>query len=189
MSDYLEKGINSLKEVCIKFLAIEKNEQPLEKEQTQVEQNKTDNCTKNEASFFNFLLENNDVDDYNYDYDYNTKLNVIEIKYAIDNEIKKLTYLIKNEKFTKVKFSTRQFWIRHSSNLPYLGKLSAILLNIPASSAFIERFFSICGIVCEKRRLAMKDDLIIIRTLLKGNMKVLEELNFNCDDEDDFKFN
>ena len=61
--------------------------------------------------------------------------------------------------------------------MPKLFDLTIILLNISASSAFIERFFSIAGIVCDLKRLNMKEDLIIMRSLMKTNMTVLAELN------------
>jgi hypothetical protein len=44
-------------------------------------------------------------------------------------------------------------------------------------NAFIERYFSICGIICKKRSMAMNDDLIVMRSLLKSNMELLKELN------------
>ena len=44
------------------------------------------------------------------------------------------------------------------------------------SGAFIERYFSICGFVCTKRSASMNDDLIIMRCLLKSNIKLLSEL-------------
>ncbi len=55
--------------------------------------------------------------------------------------------------------------------------MKLILLNIPASSSFIERFFSISGIVCDVRRASMNDDLIEMRSMMKANMTVLEQLN------------
>jgi hypothetical protein len=45
-----------------------------------------------------------------------------------------------------------------------------IVLNIGASSGLIERYFSICGIVNDRRRQSMSDDLLISRSLLKANM-------------------
>jgi len=70
--------------------------------------------------------------------------------------------------------------------MPYLYELQLLLLNIPASSSFIERFFSISGIVCDVKRLNMKEDLIIMHSLMKANMNILKELNQiqNNDDSD-----
>ena len=58
--------------------------------------------------------------------------------------------------------------------MPKLSQLFFILNTIPATSAAIERFFSIAGIVNDKRRLRMRDDLVIQRTMIKSNMKLLE---------------
>ena len=61
--------------------------------------------------------------------------------------------------------------------MPILYQLQQVLLNIPATSSLIERFFSISGIVCDIRRLNMTDDLIIMRSLMKANMHILKDLN------------
>ncbi len=44
--------------------------------------------------------------------------------------------------------STRRFWLTYRTRLPNLLSLTKILLNIQASTAFVERYFSICGITC-----------------------------------------
>jgi hypothetical protein len=73
--------------------------------------------------------------------------------------------------------STSAFWHKYRAKLPNLHKLSIILLNIPASSAYVERFFSICGFVNDKRRGNMKPDLLIKRCLLAANIDILNELS------------
>ena len=95
--------------------------------------------------------------------------------------------------------STAYFWNLNKKSLPIIAKLAKRfyffintfflfkyefmfflllrLLNIPASSAFIERYFSICGIVCNKRNQNMRGDLTIIRSLLKANTLILEEMS------------
>jgi hypothetical protein len=50
------------------------------------------------------------------------------------------------------------------------------LNNISASSASIERFFSVCGFVSRQPALNMRDDLLINRCLLKSNLEILKEL-------------
>lgn len=69
--------------------------------------------------------------------------------------------------------STTSFWKRFQSKLPNLSIVARQLLNIPASSAFIERFFSICGVVCTQRRGRMDEDMIIKRSMLKVNLDLL----------------
>ena len=61
--------------------------------------------------------------------------------------------------------------------MPKLFDLQNILLKIPASSSFIERFFSIAGIVCDIKRLNMTDELIIERSMMKAHIEILKELN------------
>ena len=86
--------------------------------------------------------------------------------------------LVSNESFLKAKdISTKGFWLENRNKFPNLAKLANILLNIPSSSAFIERFFSICGVVCKQRSMAMTDLLIITRALLKTNIHLLKEIN------------
>jgi hypothetical protein len=80
------------------------------------------------------------------------------------------------------KRSTRHFWIENSNKIPYLFKLSQILLNIQSSAAGIERFFSICGVVCSERRGSMKNDLIRNRCILKANFEIIKELRLESED-------
>jgi hypothetical protein len=47
--------------------------------------------------------------------------------------------------------------------MPKIYKLALILLNIPCSSALVERFFSICGLICKNRSFNMRADLIRYR--------------------------
>ncbi|CAF1089479.1 unnamed protein product [Brachionus calyciflorus] len=51
--------------------------------------------------------------------------------------------------------STQAFWNEFSYKFPNLSIVSRKVFSIPASSAFIERFFSICGLACDKRSMNM----------------------------------
>lgn len=81
--------------------------------------------------------------------------------------------LITNKKVVK----TQDFWKSHKKELPYLYKLCLRLLSIPASSAFIERFFSITGIINSNSG-NMSDDNLIQRSLFKANLKLFEDIKF-----------
>jgi hypothetical protein len=59
---------------------------------------------------------------------------------------------------------------------PMIARLASLLLNIPSSAAHIERFYSICGNVCEPKRGNMNHETIILRSILKANMGILSEL-------------
>ena len=73
------------------------------------------------------------------------------------------------------KKSTVNFWLDNKSDFPNLFTIVIHLLGIPASSAFIERFFSICGVVCKKRTGNMSDNLLITRSFIKCNLPILKE--------------
>ena len=73
--------------------------------------------------------------------------------------------------------STRKFWLKNKSKFPFLKNLAEILLNIPSSSAFIERYYSLCGIICKQRCGNMTSKQIIERSLLKANIKTINEMN------------
>ena len=76
--------------------------------------------------------------------------------------------LLGNKKFVEEcsKKKTSDVWKKYKNKKPILYQLKQVLLNIPATSSFIERFFSISGIVCDIRRLNMTDDLIVMRSLM-----------------------
>lgn len=80
------------------------------------------------------------------------------------------------------KHSTKFFWNENALKLPILQKLARIILNISSSSASIERFFSLCGFVCDSRRARMDDDLVIIRCLLKANIELIKQLKNEASD-------
>jgi hypothetical protein len=58
--------------------------------------------------------------------------------------------------------------------MPDIRRLAMMLNNIPASSAYIERHFSICGAICNQRRSNMTPEQ---RALIKANMGLLEQMN------------
>ncbi|CAF0945758.1 unnamed protein product, partial [Brachionus calyciflorus] len=72
--------------------------------------------------------------------------------------------------------STASFWVSKGKDMPNLKKLACLLHNMPSSSAFIERFYSICGGVCKKNSGNMAPNTIIKRSVLKANINLLEKL-------------
>ena len=73
----------------------------------------------------------------------------------------------------KVK-STKQFWMTNANLLPKTCQVALILMNIPSNSAFVERFFSLCGIICHDKAGNMSDDLIINRAMIASNIRLIE---------------
>jgi len=63
--------------------------------------------------------------------------------------------------------------------MPKLFDLFLKLSNIPSTSTGVERFFSISGLVCDKRRLTMREDLIEYRSMIKANMYTLDNICLN----------
>jgi hypothetical protein len=124
--------------------------------------------------FSNFFFHFNVSDD---EENENATGTVYNIKTKIEEEIFKFAPLFDNTSkfFTKFK-SNKYFWKFYREKVPMLNQLYLILNNIPSSSAFIERFFSICGVVNKPRASTMTDGLFRCRCMLKTNIKILEEL-------------
>ena len=74
------------------------------------------------------------------------------------------------------KYTSSQFWDRFKNEIPRIRQLDLVLSNTPASAASIERFFSVCGFVCDKRRGNMNDELKIVRSMLKSNVRLLDDM-------------
>lgn len=108
----------------------------------------------------------------------NTEQSRLASNNQVDSEISKLKALLGNASYINAVHSSHKFWRDHGHEMPKLKKLFSILLNIPASSAFIERFFSIAGCVCDVKRGRMDPDLVRCRSLLKTNIKFLNEMKF-----------
>ena len=73
--------------------------------------------------------------------------------------------------------STGEFWLKHAIELPHLKTLCLHLSNIPSSSSYIERFFSLCGSICSQRRANMSAEKIVSRAIIKTNMNLILKLN------------
>lgn len=108
-----------------------------------------------------------------------TEQSQLAVSSAIDTEINHFKGLLSSADFIKTVQSSHKFWTDNGVKMPKLKKLFSITQNIPASSAFIERFFSICGCVCTVRRGRMTSGLIRCRSLLKTNIKLLNEMEFD----------
>ena len=95
----------------------------------------------------------------------------------LDKEISFFSEFFTSKEKLRPITDTKKFWLKNRSKMPILFNLAIITLSIPASSAYIERFFSVSGVICANTRsFNMKDDLIIMRSMLKANYKILFEL-------------
>jgi hypothetical protein len=88
----------------------------------------------------------------------------------LKDEIKVFLNIIKETKYD----STKKFWLKYQISLPNLFNLSARLLSIPATSAFIERYFSITGQINDKTTNSMSPELLKTKSMLKANIKLLD---------------
>jgi hypothetical protein len=91
--------------------------------------------------------------------------------------------LFDSDSFSGESFSSSEFWASHAkikkpviNSLTRCADVAMMLRNIPASSACVERFFSICGIVHHKRAGNMSDSTLENRAFLKTNLKIFEKL-------------
>ncbi len=70
--------------------------------------------------------------------------------------------------------TTETFWLEHKKPLPNLFRLALRLFSIPATTADIERFFSITGNINSKTRANMSNELLEMLALLKVNIELVE---------------
>jgi hypothetical protein len=94
---------------------------------------------------------------------------------ALHHEIEVFKKITTNKNFVSSQISTRQFWFDQVDDLPLLSELALVLLSILSSSAFIERFFSICGF-CTRKYHNLEDDLLEMRCMMHANINILKEL-------------
>lgn len=93
-------------------------------------------------------------------------------------EIDKFKTFISRNNFENIKRikSSTAFWEQNSRVVPHIARLFLLLNTIPSTSASIERYFSICGFVSNKRSSNIAPDLFITRCLLRANLGLLTEL-------------
>ncbi|RNA01509.1 hypothetical protein BpHYR1_048609 [Brachionus plicatilis] len=77
-------------------------------------------------------------------YESNAERNRSSVLEKINREKEKFLDFIRVP--TSQQKSTKEFWNENSYRFPILSQIACILFSIPASSAFVERNFSICGI-------------------------------------------
>ena len=102
------------------------------------------------------------------------KKNKNEIKASA--EVSKFLGIIENDIKALGKQTTAEFWLKNKTELPTLFNVATFLASIPASSAFIERFFSIAGLYSNKRTGNVSVELLCARALLKANARYLQNI-------------
>lgn len=97
-------------------------------------------------------------------------------RFSLQEEIKKerIDFLNFIQDQTVIGKCTKSFWSEYGEKFPRLRQVALILFSIPASAAFIERFFSICGLVCDKRSMNMNPETLTEKILIRVNVDLLE---------------
>ena len=129
------------------------------------------------ASDGNMFFSNYNNDDQE-NFESNSEIQLENFEHQIFLEVEKYRRIISEDNFKLVKqvSSTKNFWLKSNLEFPYLSKLVLVLANICSSSAFIERYFSICGFIQNKRSSNITVELFIKRCFLRANVKILNEL-------------
>jgi hypothetical protein len=163
---YVASALKAIQKVALKFLRTNKNDK-----QDQDEQNNESILDESQAT------QKSDMSRYaeQEDEELGDPMNEHLMLAQIENEKASFLNILRSKSLEEFK-STTSFWHKNRKKFPNLYKLSLILLNIPSSSAYIERFFSICGFVCDTRRGNMSTSLTIKRCLLSANIDILNEL-------------
>jgi hypothetical protein len=170
--DFLALGKKNIMNVCYSYLR--NSEEKKSQSQLQSQSNSPEDVldTSNEDLL---LLLDDASDNENIDFTFSA---VLEKEKDIFLSLINSTEFIKPE--TNKKMTTIEFWLSQVQTknpiLKNLFECALILRNIPASSAFVERFFSICGIVHRKRAGNMNDKTLVNRSFLKSNLKIFDSL-------------
>ena len=83
----------------------------------------------------------------------------------IVNEKNEFIKMLDEKDLTKIK-STKSFWLSNAQLYPNLSRVALILMNIASNSAFVERLFSLTGIISNEKNGNMSAELLITRSML-----------------------
>ena len=166
--EYIQKALRSIVKVASEFLP---------KENTFDSQQNSNNDVGVDLQNPVYSQEDDSIDTYTQmprsDSGELNNFNSTSTRTDLESEKVKFLQLIKEKDIGS--HSTKSFWNHYKAQLPLLSCVARQLLNIPSSSASIERFFSICGVICTQRRGNMSADMIITRSMLKVNLNLLTE--------------
>ena len=103
----------------------------------------------------------------------NDEVTASSVYLQLEDEKNKYINLLRETEYNKKQLSLAEFWVQYRSRLPLLNDLALHLLVIPASSAYIERFFSISGLINAKRSGNMSSETLRMKALLKANSQLI----------------
>lgn len=87
---------------------------------------------------------------------------------TVDNEL--IAYISESKTYEQNRPTGLQFWIVNEKKFPLLAPLAQDLLSAPASEAYVERVFSVCGDMTTGKRNRLTKGLEK-RVFLKMNKK------------------
>jgi hypothetical protein len=176
---FSSKGIIALMGVAKQFVFKKRFERPTNLTTLDAEANATEAAgtpvvqTPNGDIFFRFFEDDHE------NATHEAEIDAAELESLLKCEIENFTKLVRNLSFIlNKKLSTREFWFQNRHQFPYLSEMALVLISITSSSAFIERFFSICGLISSKFT-HIEDDLFEQRAMFRANSHILNEMNGN----------
>ena len=98
------------------------------------------------------------------------------LRNSFTKEISEFAKILQDSKILSKIKSSKKFWSQNEEKFPYLSQLFA-LTSINSSSAFIERFFSIYGIINTDRNQNMKHELFEFYAMLNSNLHIIQSEN------------
>jgi hypothetical protein len=159
---YVLKGIESIVDVVLKFIPTDKHTH-------------FSNSNDKVASVINY--ESNDEKSVLKKFSQISESESEESNVSILIKLKKekdlFVNLLQESDLKSIKQASK-FWKTHSKLFPNISHVALIIKNIASNSSFLERFFSLSGGVCDEQAGNIDDELIINRSLLKTNLKLLE---------------
>ncbi|RNA03548.1 zinc finger BED domain-containing DAYSLEEPER-like [Brachionus plicatilis] len=161
-SDYTTGCLQAFEET-VTFLLNDKPEENIPRSE-QSQNNQTRSYKNNENRLLMSLVKSKPFESAN-DIERINKIEVIRRERSIFLE------LIREK--TNLEKTSNGFWSEYGYKMPLIYKVALKVFSIPASSAFIERFFSICGLVSDKRSMNMNSETLIDKCMLRSNVDLI----------------
>ncbi|CAF1118423.1 unnamed protein product, partial [Brachionus calyciflorus] len=103
-------------------------------------------------------------------------LSTQELKEPVAKRVKVLSYLEFTNKTveTQQDLSTAKFWKNYEKSLPDLAAIAKFILTVPATSAPVERIFSVGSSILRPSRRCLKDEIFQMLIFLKCNLNLFK---------------
>ena len=95
---------------------------------------------------------------------------------SIHSQLNQYVTEVQQNLFTRTTYNPYDFWLSRQVQYEKLAPVALDILASPASQAYVERIFSVCGMLTTGRRNRMQKSLAT-RVCLKLNKTVLQSLN------------